>query len=545
MGERQVGRLVLGRAGVDAFPPWDMADATDLANRLAVAVDHASLRRAYESAEVRYRALFEANPQPMWIFDVESLAFLHVNDAAVRQYGYSREDLAQMTVIDLSAPGSADLASAHERVGPSRPGVALTRHQRRDGSVLDVEISSHPLQLGATSARLVMATDVTERIRAMAALGDAAERLRHAHRMDVVGRLADGIAHDFNNLLTAIQGHAELLWRELDAGDSRRRDLDEIRRAADRGAVLARQLLAFADRPVLSPRPVDLNGMVAGLEMLVQRLVGADVRVVNVRAPHLGRVWADPGQLEQVLVALVLAAREAMPHGGELVIETAERRIHDGGRNRVLRPGRYVVLSVSDTGAGLPSAAARDAGAGFSVVYGIVRQLGGVLRVLTDPERGSTVKVYLPVMEEEAASEAEALPASLVGTETVLVVEDEEGVRHVLRRLLARYGYRVLEARHGRDALLEAERWDGPIDLLLTDVVMPEMGGPDLAQQLRARRPGLKVLFVSGYTNEEILRRGLLDPDSVLVPKPFSSDELVQAVRELLDAAPAGAAELS
>jgi len=539
-GGRRIGRVILGRAGGEGFGSWEVADAADLAHRLALALDHGCLLRAWRDAETRYRDLFEANPQPMWIFDVETLAFLEVNDAAVRQYGYSREELMRMTVIDLSPPDAADLSSA-ERVGPSRPGVALTRHQRRDGSVVDVEIASHPLQIGPTSARLVMATDVTERVRTTAALSDTTERLRHAHRMDVVGRLADGIAHDFNNLLTAMQGYSDLVLRELDPNDPRRSDVEEIRRGAERGAVLSRQLLSFAGRPALSPRPVDLNAMVADLEMLVQRLVGADVRVASVLAPHLGRVWADPGQLEQVLVSLVLAAHDAMPHGGELVIETAERRIAEGGRSRVLRPGRYVVLSVSDTGRGFPTHTSQETGLGFSVVYGIVRQLGGVVRVLTDPDRGTTVKAYLPRMEEEAAADEEALPASLIGTETVLVVEDEEGVRHVLRRLLTRYGYRVLEARHGRDALLEAERCDGTIDLLLTDVVMPEMGGPDLAHQLRARWPGLKVLFMSGYTNEEILRRGLLGPDAVLVAKPFASDELIQEVRRLLDAAPAAA----
>jgi signal transduction histidine kinase/CheY-like chemotaxis protein len=423
-----------------------------------------------------------------------------------------------------------------ERQALHRPGVALTQHRRQDGSIVDVELASHELSVQGRRARLVLVTDVTERTRAVAALHESEHQLRHAQRMDMVGRLAGGVAHDFNNLITAIQGYSELLLRDLDPDDRRRRDVEDIRRNAARGGLLTRQLLAFSGRVTAAPRSLDLNALIGDLETFLQRVAGADIRMATVPAPHLGRVFADPAQIEQVLVTLVLAAREAMPQGGELLIETAERRIDSPGTGRALRPGQYVVLAVSNTGAAPIRLPGPDTSSSMSMVYGIVRQLGGNLRVLTEPERGTTVKVYLPRHEvEEAVSDtAEAIPP--VGMETVLIAEDEEGVREVLRKVLTRHGYRVIEARHGRDALLEAERHEGPLHLLIADMVMPEMGGAELAEALLQRRPGLKVIFISGYTNDEIERRGLAQPGGFeLLTKPFASEELILRVRGVLD----------
>ncbi|HEU4648920.1 MAG TPA: response regulator [Gemmatimonadales bacterium] len=537
-GDTRIGQLVLGREGAVTFSDDEIEEAAELALRIALAVAHAQLARTQEEAKAGYAALFAANPQPMWVFDVETLAFLDVNDAAVRAYGYTRDEFLGMTIMDLRPPGEP-AGSLHlwERHALRRPGVALTQHRRQDGSIADVELASHELTLHGRRARLVLVTDVTERTRAVAALHASEHQLRHAQRMDMVGQLAGGVAHDFNNLLTAIQGYSELLLRDLDPEDVRRRDVEEIRRNAARGGLLTRQLLTFSERVTAAPRPLDLNALVGDLESLVQRLVGADIRVATVLAPHLGRVFADPAQIEQLLVTLVLAARTAMPQGGELVIETAERRIGPSAAGRALSPGQYIVLTVSDAGGAPMRQAGPDTSSSMSMVYGIVRQLGGNLRVLTEPERGTTVRVYLPRHEVEEPvrdGDATTLP---VGMETVLIAEDEEGVREVLRKVLTRHGYRVIEARHGRDALLEADRHDGPIHLLIADMVMPEMGGAELAEVLLQRRPGLKVIFISGYTSDEIERRGLAQPGIELLTKPFASDDLTQRVREVLDGA--------
>jgi PAS domain S-box-containing protein len=534
-GDTRIGQLVLGREGTATFSENEIEEASELALRIALAVAHAQLAREQEEARARYGALFAANPQPMWVFDIETLAILDVNDAAVRAYGYTRDEFLAMTIMDLRPPGEpAGPLHILERHALHRPGVALTQHRRQDGSIVDVELASHELTLHGRRARLVLVTDVTDRTRAVAALHESEHQLRHAQRMDMVGRLAGGVAHDFNNLLTAIQGYSELLLRDLGPDDPRRRDVEDIRRNAARGGLLTRQLLAFSGRVSTAPRPLDLNALIGDLETLLQRLVGADIRLATVLAPHLGRIFADPAQIEQVLVTLILAAREAMPQGGELLVETAERRIGPPATGQALRPGQYIVLAVSDTGAAPIRLPGPDMASSMSMVYGIVRQLGGNLRVLSEPERGTTVKVYLPQHEvEEPVSDTDAIPP--VGMETVLIAEDEEGVREVLRKVLTRHGYRVIEARHGRDALLEAERHEGPIHLLVADMVMPEMGGAELAEALLQRRPGLKVIFISGYTNDEIERRGLAQPGVELLTKPFASEELILRVRGVLD----------
>jgi CheY-like chemotaxis protein len=363
------------------------------------------------------------------------------------------------------------------------------------------------------------------------------------------------VAHDFNNLLTAIQGYSELLLRDMPAEDARRRDVEEIRRSADRGALLTRQLLAFGQRQKRSPQPVDLNAVVRGMEALLKRLVGADISLVSELEPGLGRVRMDPAQAEQVLMNLVLNARDSMAAGGTLTIETAERVVGASTKGRALKPGRYLVLSVSDTGEGMdaeaqarlfqPMFSAKDtsmaSGLGLSIVYGIVKQSGGVVRVSSEPGSGTSVRVFLPMLEEPAQEEGEAPaaePVQLRGLETILLVEDEEAVRELLRKVLTRQGYTVLEARHGRDALMALERHRGAVHLVVTDIVMPEMGGRELADRLRADRPELKILFISGYTNDEIVRRGVSESDMDFIQKPFSSDDFLRRVREMLDGEP-------
>jgi two-component system, cell cycle sensor histidine kinase and response regulator CckA len=552
---RVLGVLTLaGSRSRRRFNADDVALAEHLAGRAALAVDQIRLVRRLEEADQRYDLLFRSHPNPMWVFDTESLAFLDVNEAATRQYGYDRAEFLRMTIMDiLPADDAPPLLPPQERAAARRDNLALTRHQKKDGTIVDVEIASQEMNRSQTRARLVLVTDITERARTKAALHESEEQLRQAQRMDAVGRLAGGVAHDFNNLLTAIQGYSDLLMRDMAPDHPHRHDLEEIHRAAERGALLTRQLLTFGRRQLLQPQVLDVNGVVTGMEGLVQRLVGADIQLVSVLGPDLRRVHVDRAQLEQVLVNLVLNARDAMPNGGTLTIETAERQIAASARSRMVRPGRYVVLAVSDSGTGMDEEAqshlfepfystkptASGAGLGLSIVYGIVKQSRGVVRVTSEPGAGTTVKVYLPVATDDEESQARSTDDTAMlgrGFETVLVVEDEEGVRELLRKVLTRQGYTVIEARHGKDALLVVERHRGPIHLVITDVVMPEMGGNELVDMLQPSRPDLKVLYISGYTNDEIVRRGISNSGAAFLQKPFASDDLVRKVRELLDA---------
>ena len=540
--------LAVGPESGRTYDADDVAFADELASRAALAVDNSRLYRAAQEANGRYGMLFGSNPQPMWVFDAESLAFLEINEAAVRHYGYSREEFLSMTIMDLLPP--EDAPGVHrglERTGSQRE-VALTQHQRKDGTIVDMELVSREMELDGRRARLVLATDISERTRTRAALHQSEEQLRQAQRMDAAGRLAGGVAHDFNNLLTTIRGFSELLLRDLSEDDALRRDVEQIRKAADRGALLTRQLLAFGRQPSVQPRSLELNAVVTGMEGLVQRLIGADIQLVTELRPGLGEVRMDASQLEQVLVNLVLNARDAMPAGGTLTIETGERQISGSTRRRSVKPGRYLVLAISDTGSGMDGetlshvfepfftsqAPGSRTGLGLSIVHGIVKQSGGVVRVTSEPGQGTTVKVFLPRLEGEELV-AHGAPPSLRGEETVLLVEDEDGVRELLWKILTDHGHTVLEARHGKDALTVAGAYVHPIELLVTDVVMPEMGAGELVDEILAQRPELKVLYISGYTNDEVMRRGIGGNDTAFIQKPFTAEDLMRKVRELLD----------
>ena len=540
--------LAVGPESGRSYDSDDLAFAVELAARTALAVDNARLYRAAQEADERYGMLFGSNPQPMWVFDVDTLAFLAVNDAAVRHYGYNREEFLSMTIMDLLPPEDAPgLHHGLERTGLQRGDVALAQHQRKDGTIIDLELVSHEMELDGRRARLVLATDISERTRTRAALHQSEEQLRQAQRMDAAGRLAGGVAHDFNNLLTTVRGFSDLLLRDMPADDPRRKDVEQIRKAADRGAALTRQLLSFGRSQAIEPRAIELNSVVTNMEGLMQRLIGADIKLETQLRPGLGEVKVDPGQLEQVLVNLVLNARDAMPAGGTLTIETGERLISGSTRGRSVKPGRYIVFAVSDSGSGMDGdtlshvfepfftaqAPGSRAGLGLSIVYGIVKHSGGVVRVSSEPGQGTTVKVFLPRVEGDEPVEPEAA-VSLRGEETVLIVEDEDGVRELLWKILTDHGHTVLEARHGRDALTVASGYNNPIHLVVTDVVMPEMGAGEMVDHLLTKRPDLKVLFISGYTNDEVLRRGVSQSDSGFIQKPFAAEDLMKMVRGLL-----------
>jgi signal transduction histidine kinase len=380
------------------------------------------------------------------------------------------------------------------------------------------------------------------------------DQLRQAHKMEAVGRLAGGIAHDFNNLLTVITGYSDLLLADLPRDHFAHQPILEMRKSSDRAAALTRQLLAFSRRQILQPVVLDLNAVVTDLEKMLRRLIGEDIDLVTYLDPTLCRVKADSGEIEQVVMNLVINARDAMPKGGRITIETSNRELDEAyvGSHVEARPGSYALLAVSDTGSGMtPDIKARifepffttkevgkGTGLGLATVHGIVKQSGGHLEVYSEVGRGTVFKIYLPRHGEPVATPARAEAAEPLaphGTETVLLAEDELTLNGMARLILESKGYTVLSADDGAEALELGRRHQGSIDLLLTDVVMPQMSGRELAEQLAALRPGLKVLYMSGYTDEAVVRHGALETGAAFLQKPFAPAVLARKVREVLD----------
>ena len=387
--------------------------------------------------------------------------------------------------------------------------------------------------------------DITER-------RELEEQLRQSQKMEAIGRLAGGVAHDFNNLLTVISGYGDMIMRSLPENDPMRGSVEEVMRAASRATSLTNQLLAFSRRQVIQPKVLDLNVLVANMDRMLRRVIGEHIELETVLTPGLGSVKADTGQLEQVIMNLAVNARDAMPEGGNLSIRTANVDIPRSSKLHAdVQPGSYVRLTVADTGKGMDTeimvhlfepfytskSTGKGTGLGLSTVYGIVKQSGGEIVVESEPGRGATFHIYMPRIAGamETAHSAAARPGILTGTETILLVEDEPGVRQLVREMLHRLGYTILEAGGGPEALRLYDQHHGSIDLLLTDVIMPQMSGRDLAERLRLRRPSLKVLYVSGYTDDMLAHHGMLEADVFLLPKPFAPDELARKLREVLD----------
>ncbi len=499
-------------------------------------------------SEERYRALFLLNPQPMWILDAETRSVLAINDAAVQHYGYTREEFVKMTVDDLrEAPGPLEAAAAV----PREPGAdRFLRHRKKDGTIIELEINTHDLTFHGRKAQLVLAQDVTESMLLR-------EQFRQSQKMEVIGRLAGGVAHDFNNLLTVITGYSELLLSKTQAGEKHhfRGFIEEIKKAAERAAALTRQLLAFSRKQMLNPVVLDLNQLITTMGGMVTRLIGEDIDLATVLSPELRPVKADRGQIEQVMMNLVVNARDAMPKGGKLTIET--RNINLGAtymrQHPEVRPGSYVMVAVSDTGCGMDERVkshifepffttkepGKGAGLGLATVYGIVKQSGGHIDFYSEPGFGTTFKIYLPEVQEALPAKERPplaiLAENLQGTETILLVEDEDGVRALASRVLHMRGYRVLVARDSEDAIRLSNEEPGAIQLMVTDVVMPGMNGRDLAKHIAPRRPQMKVLYLSGYTESAVFRHGVLEPETAFLQKPFAPDDLTRRVREVLD----------
>ncbi|HKV39203.1 MAG TPA: PAS domain S-box protein, partial [Blastocatellia bacterium] len=618
----------------------------------------------------QYRLLFEANPIPMWVYDCETLRFLAVNSAAQVQYGYTNDEFLELTIRELRPPD--DVADLLEALDSSALGLVtgrLVRHRRRDGAIIWVELSSHDIMFQKRGARLVSASDVTERTTALVALRASEERfsktfrlnpdpmsiqgfdderyidvnesflkvygftreevvartpdelnmivdagshaewrrvllsgetiydrevqfrvksgdvrtglfsavstevadskcvlavitdvterkrlqeqLLQAQRMEAIGTLAGGIAHDFNNLLTVVVGYSQILKRKLREGDPARKQVDEIEKAGARATSLTRQLLAFSRKQVFELRVLNLNRIVEEMEPMLHRLISEDIELVAHLDPELGSVKADSAQIEQVILNLVVNARDAMEGGGILTIET---RNVDVGASYLMthaeaETGRFALLAVSDTGHGIDKQTqarvfepffttkpkGKGTGLGLATSHGIVKQSGGNILVYSELGHGTVFKVYLPRVDDPPDAEIEySTTERAVGSETLLLVEDEDLVRNLAKDILAAAGYTVLEARDGVEALAISAQYAGTIHLLLTDAVMPQISGLELAGRLSTARDGIGILFMSGYTSEGLLK-GISATYSSLLQKPFTPDQLLRKVRDVLD----------
>jgi len=411
--------------------------------------------------------------------------------------------------------------------------------------MIDVEIAGYEIDYGGVRAELAILLDVTTRRR-------LEDQLRQSQKMEAVGMLAGGIAHDFNNLLTIISGYSQLILVSLDVKDPNRHAAEQIMKAGERAAALTRQLLAFSRRQVLQPRVMELNKLVASLSSMLQRLLGEDVDLRLVLPDDLGRVNADPGQIEQVLMNLAVNSRDAMTKGGILTIETGNVMLDEryAQRHIGVKPGPYVLLGVSDNGSGMDEATkarlfepffttknpGRGTGLGLSTVFGIVKQSGGSVDVYSEPGHGTSVKVYLPCIDQPVVVEAEALKKNVArGTETIMLVEDDEMVRSLVRATLLREGYKVLDFADPVEARRKSDSHKGAIHLLITDVVMPKLSGRELAERLNRRRPGMKVLYMSGYTENAVINSGILQTEVAFLQKPFTPAALTEKVREVLE----------
>jgi two-component system cell cycle sensor histidine kinase/response regulator CckA len=530
-----------------AYDERDLEFIDSVGGHIALAIERRRAEEALRQSESEFRLLFEHNPLPTWVFDSETLRFLQVNEAAVRQYGYTADEFDAMTILDIRLP--EDRAGFKEQMCTwldSAQVQACWKHIRKDGRALHVEITSHQVEYAGRRVRLMVAQDVSER-------QSLEEQLRQAQKMEAVGRLAGGVAHDFNNLLMVIKGHTELLLNVLPASDQISRKIEHIDRAADRATALTRQLLAFSRMQVLQPRAINLNSIVEDMGNLLPRLIGEDIELVIRPTAALGTIRADGSQMEQVIMNLAVNARDAMPGGGKLVIETDNADLDHSysAGHPVVKPGRYVLLAVSDSGIGMDAATqahifepffttkeqGKGTGLGLATVYGVVKQSGGFIWVYSEVGKGTCFKIYLPRVDQVAETPGAVLPFAEVprGTETVLLSEDEQDVREVAREFLESGGYTVIEAQNGEEALRLGTTHNGKIDLLITDMVMPGMRGQELAARLSQQRNDLRVLYMSGYSEHSAADGALSDHRVRLLTKPFSRSVLLRTVRELLN----------
>jgi len=512
-----------------------------------LAIERRRSEEALRKSESVFRLLFSNNPLPTWVMDDETLQFIQVNDAAVRQYGFAAEEFSSMTIHDIrheEKTASAEVRPAKEATGRYQ---GTCKHRKKDGKVFEVELTSHQFEYAGRRVRLVVGQDISERHL-------LEQQLRQAQKMEAVGRLAGGVAHDFNNLLMVIKGHTELLMNALPLADRMSRKILQIDRAADRAAALTKQLLAFSRMQVLQPRVMNLNGVVEDMGKLLPRLIGEDVDLSIRTAGDLGAIRADASQMEQMIMNLAVNARDAMPDGGRLIIETSNAELDRtyNSTHPIVKPGRYVLLAVSDTGTGMDADTqahifepffttkepGKGTGLGLATVYGVVKQSGGFIWVYSELGKGTSFKIYLPRVDQTEDKASTALPLMEVprGTETILLAEDEQDVREVAREFLESGGYKVIEAQNGAEALRLATEHKESIDLLVSDMVMPGMTGKELARRLKLQHSGVGVVYMSGYSEQTAAESAEADAGMLLLTKPFSRGSILRTVREALNA---------
>ena len=492
------------------------------------------------------RAVIETSPLAIYTLDLEGVVRTW-NSSAQKMFGFTQDE-AVGSALPVIFPD--EVSAFRERLtdllgGESQVG-AEERRRCKDGHTIDVSFWTAPLRDagGAVTGVVEVVADDTERKR-------LEEQFRQAQKMEAVGRLAGGVAHDFNNLLTVITGYCQMLLDRFHPGESTRDDMVQVLKAADRATTLTRQLLAFSRKQIVQPKVVELDALVGDMQQMLKRLLGVNIDLAITSDAGLGKVRVDPGQLEQVIVNLVVNARDAMPSGGHLGINLRNVQVDDSDmRDMPVRRGSYVVLEVTDCGIGMDEATlshlfepffttkekGRGTGLGLSTSYGIVKQNHGEIVVRSEVGAGSVFSIYLPRIDEPPPPETSPsinVPATK-GAETILVAEDEDGVRHIVTQMLREQGYTVLPANGGAEAIHIATTHTGPVQLLVSDVMMPRMSGPELAQRLRGLRPEMRVLFVSGYTDSEIVREGELEPGTDFLQKPFTREQLATKVREVL-----------
>lgn len=519
-------------------------------NQMADTVERRSA--ALADNERRYRFLFDSNPLPMWAWDADSGNILAVNEAAIEKYGYPRDTFLTLKITDLLDPEELPrFSGARLPFSESRQNAGSWQHRTADGRRLEIEVITTSSRRLGRASWLSVGMDITARREAERALARSEEQLRQSQKMEAIGTFAGGISHDFNNLLTGMLGYCDLLLVQMSADDPIRTDVAEIRALAVRGTELSRQILSVSRRQMVQATVLDPNDVVRGLDRLIRRVIGENIEVHLALDTQIGTVRADAAQLEQSLLNLVSNARDAMPKGGRLTIETAvidEREVRRLSLDQQLD---WIAIRVRDTGIGMDEEVkahifepffttkerGKGSGLGLALAYSVMDQSGGEIRADSAPGHGTTMHLLLPRLTEAVTPSfiRDDAPEQLNGQETVLLTEDEDAVRTVAVAALERRGYRVLAAADGDAAIAISRAFPGRIDLLVTDVVMPGISGRELADALTRARPGLPVLYVSGYTEDIELLAGLSGDERSLLPKPFTSLELARRVRSALD----------
>jgi len=528
-----------------AYTERDLEFLVSVGGQIALAIERKRAEEKIRESEARLRVLVEQLPAVLWTVG-KDLRFTSALGAGLARLGLKPNQIVGVSLMDYFETNDQTFLpiAAHRRATKGEP---VTFHVEWKGGSYTCHVEPLRTAEGELQGAICMALDITDR-------KQLEEQLRQAQKMEAVGRLAGGIAHDFNNLLMVIQGYADLMTERLAEGDPLRRNAEQIQTASQRATSLTRQLLAFSRKQMLAPKVLNVQSVVVEMEKILRRLIGEDIQLETSSAPDLGLIKADRSQIEQVILNLAVNARDAMPEGGRLTIETANVELDKAAAHppAVLSPGKYVMLAVTDNGCGMDAETqahifepffttkekGKGTGLGLATVYGIVKQSGGYVWVYSEPGRGTSFKVYLPRIEDEPTargrdgkSDARELPR---GSETVLLVEDEKGVRELAREYLELTGYTVIAAEDGHTALELAAMHVGPIQLLMTDVVMPGISGRELAGRVKTLRPEIKVLFMSGYTDQAVVHHGILDTDAALLQKPFTMAALAAKLREIL-----------